>query len=63
MRFREGPERVPVPGYPWVPGFFVFVSLGTAGFMIVRQPGEAVAGLLTMAAGVPLYFAIASRRS
>jgi APA family basic amino acid/polyamine antiporter len=63
MRFREGPERVPVPGYPWIPGFFVFVSLGTAGFMIVRQPWEAIIGLLTVAAGVPLYFAIVSRRS
>jgi APA family basic amino acid/polyamine antiporter len=63
MRLREGRERVPIPGYPWIPGLFVFVTLGTAGFMVLRQPGEAVAGLLTVAAGVPLYFAIASRRS
>jgi len=63
LRLREGRERVPIPGYPWIPGLFVFVTLGTAGFMILRQPGEAVAGLLTVVAGVPLYFAMASRRS
>ena len=63
MRIREGRERVPIPGYPWIPGLFVFVTLGTAGFMILRQPREAVAGLLTIAVGVLLYFVIPSRRS
>ena len=63
IRLREGPERVPIPGYPWIPGLFVLVTLGTAGFMILRQPGEAVAGLLTVAVGALLYFAIPARRS
>jgi APA family basic amino acid/polyamine antiporter len=63
MRLREGPERVPIPGYPWIPGLFVSATLGTAGFMILRQPGEAIAGLLTMAVGALLYFAIPARRA
>jgi amino acid transporter len=61
MRLREGPERVPIPGYPWIPGIFVFVTLGTAGFMIMQQPGEAATGLLTVAVGAVLYFVIPSR--
>jgi APA family basic amino acid/polyamine antiporter len=63
IRLREGRERVPIPGYPWIPGLFIFVTLGTAGFMIVRQPGESLMGLLTVAVGALLYFAIRSRRS
>ena len=63
IRLREGPERVPIPGYPWIPGLFVFVTLGASGFMVLRQPGEAFAGLLTMAVGALLYFVIPARRS
>ena len=63
IRLREGPERVPIPGYPWIPGLFVFVTLGASGFMVLRQPGEAVAGLLTMAVGALLYFVIPKRRT
>jgi len=62
LRIREGRERVPIPGYPWIPGLFVVVTLGTAGFMIARRPGEALAGLLTIGAGALLYFAIPARR-
>ncbi len=63
LRIREGRERVPIPGYPWIPGLFVVVTLATAGFMVARQPGEAVAGLLTVAVGAVLYFAIPKRRA
>jgi amino acid transporter len=63
LRIREGRARVPIPGYPWIPGLFVVVTLCTAGFMIARQPGEALAGLLTIGAGALLYFAISTRRS
>ena len=56
LRAKEGPEKVPVPGYPWIPGIFVvFVSTATL-FMIARQPYEAVFGLLTVLAGLPLYW-------
>jgi APA family basic amino acid/polyamine antiporter len=55
LRRREGPERVPVRGYPWVPGVFVLATLGAAGFMAVREPLQAGMGLLTVALGLPVY--------
>ena len=69
LRQRLGAERVPVPGHPWVPGFFIAATLASAAFLIARAPGQAAAGLLTVATGIPFYFAfrraspaIASRR-
>ena len=62
LRRREGAESVPVPGYPWIPGLFVVATLGATGFMAVREftvegrPREAAVGLLTIAAGVPVYW-------
>lgn len=55
LRLREGAERVPVPGFPWVPLAFVATTLATAGYMVVRRPLEAGLGLLTLLAGAPLY--------
>lgn len=55
LRRREGAQRVPVPGHPLVPGFFVAASLATAGFMMARRPAEAMAGLASVIAGVPVY--------
>jgi len=56
LRRREGPLRVPVPGYPWVPGLFIITTLTAAGFMAARQPFEAGMGLLTIGLGVPVYW-------
>ena len=56
LRRREGPLRVPVPGYPWVPGLFIITTLTAAGFMAARQPYEAGMGLLTVGLGVPVYW-------
>ena len=61
LRRREGPQQVPIPGYPWVPATFVIAVLGSSCFLAVRQPAEAVAGLFTVALGVPLYFLILRR--
>ena len=55
LRWREGRERVPIPGHPWVPGAFVVFTLGAVGFMAVREPREAALGLATVALGVPVY--------
>jgi APA family basic amino acid/polyamine antiporter len=63
LRRREGPLRVPVPGYPWVPGLFIVTTLGAAGFMVARQPLEAGMGLLTVALGVPAYWLMRSTSS
>jgi len=56
LRRREGPLRVPVPGYPWVPGLFILTTVSAAGFMAARQPLEAGMGLLTVCLGIPVYW-------
>ncbi len=56
LRLREGPERVRVPGFPVVPIAFVVATLWAAGFMVVRAPGQAAAGLATVLLGIPVYF-------
>ena len=56
LRWREGADRVPVPGYPWVPGLFVLTTLVIAGFMVAREPLESALGLLTIALALPLYW-------
>jgi APA family basic amino acid/polyamine antiporter len=63
LRAREGPARVPIPGYPWVPVLFVMATVGAAAFMVVRQPSEALMGLVTLVLGLPLYWLGARRRT
>lgn len=55
MRWREGPERVPIPGYPWVPGIFVCVNLGAALLMASRQPVQTALALSALGLLVALY--------
>ncbi len=61
LRRREGPERVPVPGFPWIPGLFVAATLLTSSFMATRRPSEAGMGLLTVVVGLPVYRWMRSR--
>jgi len=61
LRIKEGPERVPVPGFPWLPLAFVVPTLGAAGFLVAQppRPGQIpawVAGISTVAAGLPVYW-------
>jgi APA family basic amino acid/polyamine antiporter len=62
LRLREGAARVPIPGFPVVPIVFVLGTLGAAGFMAQRKPEEAGYGLLTVAAGLPVYWWMRRRR-
>jgi APA family basic amino acid/polyamine antiporter len=55
LRRREGSQRVPIPGYPFVPGLFVLCSLGFAGLAAVRRPLEPLVGIATIALGIGLY--------
>ncbi len=55
LRHREGPKRVPIPGFPWIPGAFVVATLAIASFMAVREPAQAAMGMATVLLGVPLY--------
>jgi amino acid transporter len=63
LRLREGPERVPIPGYPWVPWLFMLGTLTAASFMAARQPLEAGMGLATVGLGIPVYWLISRRSS
>ena len=54
LRRREGAEALPVRGWPWVPLVFVLATLGASGFMVVREPAQALWGLVTLLAGLPI---------
>jgi APA family basic amino acid/polyamine antiporter len=54
-RGEGGPGAWRMPGYPWLPAAFLLVLLGIAGQILARQTRLAVAGLLIVAAGVPVY--------
>ena len=56
LRRREGGERVPIPGYPWIPLLFMLSTLIISLFMAVREPVEAGIGLVTVAMGLPIYW-------
>ncbi len=62
LRIREGRERVPIPGYPWVPGVFVVGVLGFSGTAAAQEPLQAAVALLTTVAGVPIYFWMRAKR-
>jgi APA family basic amino acid/polyamine antiporter len=61
LRHRLGADRVPAPGYPWIPAFFIVATLGAAAFMVSRQPVQAGLGLLTVVAGLPFYWLMRRR--
>ncbi|MBW2387908.1 MAG: APC family permease [Deltaproteobacteria bacterium] len=61
LRVREGKERVRVPGFPFVPIAFVVATLWAAGFMALREPTQAAAGLATALLGIPVYLWIRRR--
>ena len=45
-------------GYPVTPLVFLGLSSWTLMFMVVDQPRESLAGLLTFAAGLAIYFGV-----
>lgn len=57
QRKRDGAERLPIPGYPWVPCLFLVGVLGSSGFLVARAPSEALWGLLTVLSGIPVFLA------
>jgi APA family basic amino acid/polyamine antiporter len=61
LRLREGSQRVPVPGWPFVPALYLTGTLGSCALMALREPLVTGAGAATAALGVPLYL-LARRR-
>jgi basic amino acid/polyamine antiporter, APA family len=49
-------------GYPWAPALFCLVSFAIVINTVVEAPGVASAGLGVMAAGVPMYWWVKSKR-
>jgi APA family basic amino acid/polyamine antiporter len=49
------------PGMPWIPGLFIFVTLGSSLFMLLREPAQAGVGLATLLAGVVVYLVLRRR--
>lgn len=54
-RHPDAPRPFRTWGYPVAPALFVLASLAMMASAILRQPKPAAAGLLVMAAGLPLY--------
>jgi len=55
-RMPDAPRPYRVPGYPWVPLFFVGTSLWFVAMTLVAKPAQAWAGLAFLGLGVPVYY-------
>lgn len=55
LRRREGRAAVAGIGYPWVPGFFVAVTVALGLLSAVQRPREWIASVLTLASGFVAY--------
>jgi APA family basic amino acid/polyamine antiporter len=53
----DAPRPYRVPGYPWVPLFFVGTSVWFVVMTLIQKPAQAIAGLLFLGLGVPVYYA------
>ena len=68
FRLRSGrvpgavPGRFRSPFHPWVPLFFLSMSLWTLGYTLLERPAESLLGLATAGGGAALYF-VARRRA
>ena len=52
---RDPTATVELPGYPWAPGLFIFVTLFFAALAATLNPGEMLAAVLTIASAVVVY--------
>lgn len=52
----DAPRPYRVPGYPWVPLFFVGTSVWFVLTTLIQKPEQAWAGLLFLGMGVPVYY-------
>jgi APA family basic amino acid/polyamine antiporter len=52
----DAPRPYRVPGYPWVPLFFVATSSWFVAMTLVAKPAQAWAGIAFLGLGVPVYY-------
>ena len=55
LRLREGPERVPIPGFPFTPAIHLALTLFASVFLVLREPRQALSGAALVGAGALLY--------
>jgi amino acid transporter len=55
LRLREGPARVPIPGWPVVPALYLALTLFASVYLALRKPGSAATGVELLAVGLVLY--------
>jgi APA family basic amino acid/polyamine antiporter len=55
-KMRDAPRPCRVPGYPWVPLFFVGTSLWFVAMTLISKPAQAWVGLGFLGLGVPVYY-------
>jgi APA family basic amino acid/polyamine antiporter len=53
----DAPRPFRVPCYPWIPLFFVATSVWFVVMTLIQKPAQAIAGLLFLGLGVPVYYA------
>ncbi len=63
MRRCRGGAAVPIPGYPWVPAGFIAATLTISALMAVHDPKAVAIALGSVAAGLPIYLWMVSRRT
>lgn len=56
-------EPLKIPGYPFVPAFYVGATVLLAVLAVYRNPYELIAALLTFTSGAALYFLLNSREN
>jgi APA family basic amino acid/polyamine antiporter len=61
LRLRAGPQ-VKVPGWPWIPGFFVISVVALSALAAARRPGESAVGLGTLLAGWLVWYLARGKR-
>ncbi len=61
LRLRAGPH-VKVPGWPWIPGFFVLSVVGMSGLAVARRPAECFVGLGTLLLGWLAWYLARAKR-
>ncbi len=61
-RDQRGDQQRPSRLHPWLPLIFICATLASAGFLIVSEPVQAVAGLGTLGLGAAIYWATSRAR-
>jgi APA family basic amino acid/polyamine antiporter len=54
-KMKDAPRVYKVPGYPFVPAFFVLFCITLVIVTVIQQPREAGIGCILLLSGIPFY--------